>query len=279
MTSRCLSPEDGLSRLLTELSISAQTGPAGVPELDIRGEVDLGNAARLRREIARAFHKGARSLRLKVAGLAFIDSTGLSVLLDAVKTANTSGGEIVLENPSRMLERVLSVSGFAPAFRIDENHPEMADSGPSVALEDQPMATESFEAEGRPENVAMLRHAVHRFAELLPFSPQQLDDIKLAVGEASCNAMLYGCPTGMESIHVTCMRHGRRFSVRISDCGPGFDPDQVPDVLRGELAEGGRGIFFMRCLMDEVSFRFVDGTTVELVKYLPEDPTDSSQAQ
>jgi serine/threonine-protein kinase RsbW len=51
------------------------------------------------------------------------------------------------------------------------------------------------------------------------------------------------------------------------DRGPGFDPLSVPIPVAEQLREGGMGIFFMRTLMDEVSFDCCHGgTNVRLVK-------------
>ena len=46
--------------------------------------------------------------------------------------------------------------------------------------------------------------------------------------------------------------------VRVQDEGTGFDPEAVPDPLAEEnlLKADGRGIFFMRSFMDEVSYSF-----------------------
>ncbi len=252
---------------------------AGQPnELEIKGEIDYHSSGKLRKELTLLLtSRREDSLRLRLDKVEFIDSTGLSVLLDAVKTAQSNGVTITLVHPSRQLMRVLSVSGFAPFFRIDkagEYETEIVEQEPPV---DDDLLIESFEAEGRPENIAALRKSVTRFAEGLPFNKQDIDDIKLAVGEASCNALRYGCPTGTESIHITCTRRGPRFSVQITDSGPGFNPDSIPQVAEGELSEGGRGIFFMRCLMDEVKFQFSEGTTVELIKYLPSDNNASGR--
>lgn len=243
-------------------------------DLTVSGEIDYHSAPRLRSRINKALQSGNGSITLKLDGVEFIDSTGLSVLLDGVKTAQSLGGRVTLISPSRQLVRVLKVSGFAPFFRVVHEGPPVPEEEAPEPVTDDAVRIETFEAEGRPENISALRRGVARFAEDLPFTRQELDDIKLAVGEASCNALRYGCPRGTESVHVTCTRRGRRFSVQISDQGPGFDPDQVPQVSEGHLAEGGRGIFFMRCLMDEVNFRFDNGTTVELVKYIAEPPAE-----
>jgi len=47
-----------------------------------------------------------------------------------------------------------------------------------------------------------------------------------------------------------------RLEARITDQGGGFDPSAVPDPTEGEniLKSGGRGLYLMRQLLDEVSY-------------------------
>jgi serine/threonine-protein kinase RsbW len=60
--------------------------------------------------------------------------------------------------------------------------------------------------------------------------------------------------------------------VRVVDEGEGFDPDEVADPLAPEniLKSSGRGIFFMRNFMDDVTLRRVEegGMEVRMVKKL-----------
>jgi serine/threonine-protein kinase RsbW len=60
--------------------------------------------------------------------------------------------------------------------------------------------------------------------------------------------------------------------VRVLDEGEGFDPDEVANPLDPEniLKSSGRGIFFMRSFMDDVSLRRGDegGMEVRMVKKL-----------
>lgn len=83
-------------------------------------------------------------------------------------------------------------------------------------------------------------------------------EIELAVTEAVANAVVHGC------------RKDRRKSVRIiAECDPqcgiliivrdpgaGFDPAQLPSPLVGErlFSRGGRGIYLINQIMDEVRF-------------------------
>lgn len=60
--------------------------------------------------------------------------------------------------------------------------------------------------------------------------------------------------------------------VRVLDQGEGFDPDDVADPLAPEnlLKSSGRGIFFMRSFMDDVTLRRASegGMEVRMVKKL-----------
>jgi serine/threonine-protein kinase RsbW len=60
--------------------------------------------------------------------------------------------------------------------------------------------------------------------------------------------------------------------VRVLDQGEGFDPDEIADPLAPEnlLKASGRGIFFMRSFMDDVTLRRASegGMEVRMVKKL-----------
>lgn len=63
-----------------------------------------------------------------------------------------------------------------------------------------------------------------------------------------------------------------RLVVRVRDQGPGFDPDSVADPLAPEnlLRSHGRGIFFMRSFMDDITLRRIPegGMEVRMIKNL-----------
>ncbi len=64
------------------------------------------------------------------------------------------------------------------------------------------------------------------------------------------------------------------FTVVVEDEGEGFNPAAVPDPLAEEnlLRASGRGIFFMKNFMDEVTYHFVPkrGTRVTMMKRVGE---------
>lgn len=83
-------------------------------------------------------------------------------------------------------------------------------------------------------------------------------EVELAVQEAIANAVVHGCkedPERMVQVSVGCDEQ-RGMIIVVRDPGPGFDPQQVPSPLLGQniFASGGRGIYLINQLMDEVRF-------------------------
>ena len=69
-----------------------------------------------------------------------------------------------------------------------------------------------------------------------------------------------------KNIVVACREQPHQIRLTISDEGSGFDPYNIPDPTSlGHLEEeGGRGVFLMRQLTDEIHF-LDQGRTVELM--------------
>lgn len=255
--------------MVTEQPLKVEVSADNPSEMTLTGEMDFRTVAEFRQRAAPALSGKAKNLRIHMPGVSYIDSSGLSALLEVVKLLSARGGSVTLVDPSFQIQRVMNISGFSPFFRFEKTSGQNYEPpGEDDSISQAEKAMETFEAAASPESVSYIRKSVVSFARQMPFSQQEIADINLAVGEASCNALRHGSPTGRESIHVTCIRHGGRLTVQITDSGPGFDPDHGYMSDAEDLAEGGRGIFFIRSLMDEVRFRFNHGTTVEMVKYL-----------
>jgi anti-anti-sigma factor len=242
---------------------------ADTPTIRLSGEVDYHNAQRIRDTVARLLREDRNRLVVDVAGLEFIDSSGLSALLDASKCMMARGGEVRLLSPGDQLIHVLTISGFAKFFLITPS--ERASLEPPIVphgLEEKSAwQVSQFVVPPRTELIAEIRNRVAKFAQGMPFSKQDIEDIRLAVGEASSNALRYGCPGANDQVTVRCAHDGCTFRVQIKDKGPCFEPDSIQPPPVDALDEGGRGIYFMRVLMDEVKFHFSNsGTMVELVK-------------
>jgi serine/threonine-protein kinase RsbW len=92
-------------------------------------------------------------------------------------------------------------------------------------------------------------------------------NFRVGLTEALSNAMLYGNASDPEKrVRVEVTLKSEEVAVRVTDQGVGFDPTAVPDpTLPDNISKsGGRGIFLMRSLMDEVQFND-QGNSVTLV--------------
>jgi anti-sigma regulatory factor (Ser/Thr protein kinase) len=82
--------------------------------------------------------------------------------------------------------------------------------------------------------------------------------VELALQEALANAIRHGCRNDSAK-RVQCLvtiDGANEVTIVVRDPGTGFDPSAVPDPLAPEnlLKSGGRGVFLINELMDEVAF-------------------------
>ena len=77
----------------------------------IEGEVDVSNASELRDALDTALADGAKEVEADFAEVAYIDSTGIGVLVGAAHRAQESDSVLVVANPQKNVERVLTLLG------------------------------------------------------------------------------------------------------------------------------------------------------------------------
>jgi serine/threonine-protein kinase RsbW len=113
-------------------------------------------------------------------------------------------------------------------------------------------------------------------------APDEAVFVGVALREAIVNALRHGrSPDGGPTrigLHLTpgCL------SITVRDRGPGFDPETVPDPCAPEnlCRASGRGIHYMRCFTDRVSFAFprAGGSVVRLSKMTQRSRTARAKA-
>jgi serine/threonine-protein kinase RsbW len=88
----------------------------------------------------------------------------------------------------------------------------------------------------------------------------------VAVEEAFVNICSYAYPAGEGQVEVCCGGEGDSFVLEIADSGDPFDvlslpdPDTTLDIMDREI--GGLGVYFIRRLTDEVSYRRENGQNI-----------------
>jgi serine/threonine-protein kinase RsbW len=116
-----------------------------------------------------------------------------------------------------------------------------------------------------------------RMAHLGGLDDDAVHWIGVAVRESVINAMKHGNREDAQKL-VTVeftfapVSDPSELVVRVIDQGEGFEPEEIADPLAPEnlLKASGRGIFFMRSFMDDVTLRRGDegGMEVRMVKKL-----------
>lgn len=80
--------------------------------------------------------------------------------------------------------------------------------------------------------------------------------IVLAMHEALSNVVRHAHRDRPQAIlQIQCFLHDDSIEIQILDEGEPFDLEAVPQLDPSELRIGGRGVFLMRTLMDELSCR------------------------
>lgn len=120
------------------------------------------------------------------------------------------------------------------------------------------------------EYVSVVRQAVEGLANRMNFDAMEVDDLKLAVGEACNNAVRHGCPSDQNpSITVVCRVALDNIQIEISNGLAGDEPCPAIVSQVDTSKEGGMGLYLMHKLMDEVDIVWEDHTArIRMVKRL-----------
>ena len=121
----------------------------------------------------------------------------------------------------------------------------------------------------RREAVAPTIDRILRIVEPVGLSGDQRDDLAVALAEALSNAAVHGNklrPRSQVSVTVE-VKPRREAVVEVKDGGAGFDASSLEDPTEEShiLVPGGRGVFLMRRLVDEVAYAR-PGNRVRLTK-------------
>lgn len=112
----------------------------------------------------------------------------------------------------------------------------------------------------------MVESFVDRVMERYKLRPDVYGNILISLTEAVNNAIIHGnCKDESKSVRIQLRKQKDRLAIRVSDEGRGFDPACIPDPTCPENITkcGGRGVFLMHQLSDEIRFHD-NGSTVEM---------------
>ena len=86
--------------------------------VDVGGEIDVYTAPKLRERLVELINSGHYHLIVNLEGVDFLDSTGLGVLVGALKRVRAHEGSLLLVCTQERLLKIFRITGLAKVFPI-----------------------------------------------------------------------------------------------------------------------------------------------------------------
>ena len=132
------------------------------------------------------------------------------------------------------------------------------------------MSDPAFKIPSDPKYIRQASDKVLDSLKDLKLDEGVLFDVKLSLEEAIINAIKYGNNFDKElPVSISYSIGSDRIEITVQDRGKGFNHTDLPDPTSNDniLRQGGRGLFLIRNLMDEVKFND-SGNEIKMVKFL-----------
>jgi anti-sigma B factor antagonist len=102
---------------VVDLLVATRPGP-GCTVVEVRGDLDLATSAQLHDSLQRLVDAGDRHLVVDLAGVGFMDSSGLGALVTIFKALQDVDGRLGLAAPQPAVRRVLSITSVDRAIDV-----------------------------------------------------------------------------------------------------------------------------------------------------------------
>lgn len=106
---------------MEQLTIDLDERPGGRVVLRLRGEFDLAGERIFARTVVEALRSSPRALAVDLAGVSFMDSTGLRALVVAQEMAAGRGCRLALRGASEPVRRPLELARLIDLFEIEDD--------------------------------------------------------------------------------------------------------------------------------------------------------------
>ena len=109
------------------------------------------------------------------------------------------------------------------------------------------------------KQVREVRKVFRNFCQNLPFDEEEVGNLELALNEGVSNAIDHGSSANKNMhIDINFIIRGKYFIILIKDYGgKEFNPEYYERItLKKDWGRGGRGIYLMKTIMDEIAYIF-----------------------
>jgi anti-sigma B factor antagonist len=113
---------------MAELNISERQA-GDVTVLDMSGRITIGEGSvALRTAIRRLLEEGKKKILLNLAGVGYIDSSGIGELVSSFTAINKEGGQLKLLKLTQKLQDLLAITKLLTVFDTYDNEQEALNS-------------------------------------------------------------------------------------------------------------------------------------------------------
>jgi anti-sigma B factor antagonist len=105
-------------REMLDLTINTKSLAPDTAVLGLEGEIDVYTSIQLKQEITQIISQGVTLLVLNMEKVEYLDSTGLGLLIGALKRLRENDGNLIIVSPSERIVRVFEITGLHKIFKI-----------------------------------------------------------------------------------------------------------------------------------------------------------------
>jgi anti-sigma B factor antagonist len=101
------------------LGVFEEPGPDGCTVLTVTGDLDLVTAPQLDDWFDRLVVSGADTVVLDLAGVGFVDSSGLRALVTGHKALHAASARLVVRSPNQSTRRLFDMTGLSTVIGVE----------------------------------------------------------------------------------------------------------------------------------------------------------------
>jgi anti-sigma B factor antagonist len=119
---------DKTGEIMAELNIKERQA-GDVTILDMDGKVTIGEGSvALRSAIRRLIEEGKKKILLNLAGVGYVDSSGIGELVSSYTAIGKEGGQLKLLNLTQKIQDLLAITKLLTVFDVYESESEALNS-------------------------------------------------------------------------------------------------------------------------------------------------------
>lgn len=85
----------------------------------VTGDVDLSTSTQLREALNRLTQEKTMRIEVNLAGVAYMDSSGIATLVECLQQTNSYNGKLVLTGMTEAVRSVFELANLLPVFTVE----------------------------------------------------------------------------------------------------------------------------------------------------------------